>query len=417
VTTEKTPEDNMRKALGHLGPVIVVDNEIGPMWYGADNEIVSQGKYPKLPPGAPRAPGACPDFEVEKWLTFQRRGDAYWRRFDDQCALIHKVCPGVRVIGYSHPSLEVVYKPLASRWPYASETILTAEGKPFEVAEYSSAIAAKGWALYFYVPRPGSAYLEHLLARNRLAMDDLGADGMYWDEFSWVYMNREYSRYDYSRWDGHSADLDPQGNVVHLKCDNGWITETAQLAIVQECLLRGKFFICNGAASLRNINSLPIAHFQEGGNGYGFITSGHLSPVPLVLGNFGGRAQGTPKTRKDIFNYVKSTLSIGCIYSPFDTDNLPLEGSDNFVCKLYPLTIRELGPGTVTGEERLITTKAGTFDWPGRAASVRLYVYDEKGDLAGKDTVSYGSCIKTEAGKPLTLTVPKDGLVIAEIVP
>ena len=82
------------------------------------------------------------------------------------------------------------------------------------------------------------------------------------------------------------------------------------------------------------------------------------------------------------------------------------------MCKLYPLTIRDLGPGTVTGEERLITTKSGSFDWPGRAASVRLYVYDEKGDLTGKDTV-----LKAEVGKPLPLTVPKDGMVIAEIIP
>jgi hypothetical protein len=94
-------------------------------------------------------------------------------------------------------------------------------------------------------------------------------------------------------------------------------------------------------------------------------------------------------------------------------DNLLLEGEgpDNFVCKLYPLTIRDLGPGTVTGEERLITTQSGSFNWPGHAASVRLYIYDEKGDLTGKDTV-----VKTETGKPLALTVPKDGLVIAEEV-
>jgi hypothetical protein len=308
--------------------------------------------------------------------------------------------------------MDVAYKPLASRWPYASETILTADGKPFEVADYSQPIASKDWGIYYYVPRPGSVYLEHLLAIERQAMDDGGADGMYWDEFSWVYGRNEYTHYDYSRWDGHSADLDPQGNVVHLKCDNGWITETAQLAIVQECLLRGKFFICNSAASLRNVNSLPIAHFQEAGNGYGSMGNGHLSPVPLVLGNFGGRFER--KDRKELFDCVKSALSIGCIYSPLRNDNLLLEGEgpDNFVCKLYPLTIRELGPGTVTGEERLITTKSGSFDWPGRAASVRLYIYDEKGDLTGKDTV-----LKAEAGKSLTLTVPKDGLVIAEIVP
>jgi hypothetical protein len=308
--------------------------------------------------------------------------------------------------------MEVAYKPMASRWPFASEEILAAEGKPFEDASYSSPIAGKDWALYFYVPRPGSAYLDHLLARERQAMDDCGADGMYWDEFSFAVPGRGYSRYDYSRWDGHSADLDEQGNVIRLKCDNAWITETAQFEIVRECLRRGKVFVANEAASLRSVNSLPVARFQEGGNGYGYMANGHLSPVPLIFGNFGGRFER--KDRKELFDDVKSALSIGCIYSPLYNDNLLLEGEgpDNFVCKLYPLTIRDLGPGTVTGEERLITTKTGSFDWPGRAASVRLYIYDEKGDLTGKDTV-----LKAEAGKPLALTVPKDGLVIAEIVP
>jgi hypothetical protein len=311
--------------------------------------------------------------------------------------------------------MEAAYKPLASRWPYASEEILTPEGKPFEVASYSRDIASKDWGIYYYVPRPGSVYLEHLLASECRAMDACGIDGMYWDEFSWVAQSRGYSRYDYSRWDGHSADLDEQGNVIRLKCDNGWITETAQLVLAEECLRRGKILVANEAASLRSVNSLPIARFQEEHNGYGYMANAHLSPVPLIFGNsytFEHEDIWGHKTRKDIFDSVKSVLSLGCIYSPLYNDNLLLEGEgpDNFVCKLYPLTIRDLGPGTVTGEERLITTQGGSFNWPGRAASVRLYIYDEKGDLAGKDTV-----LKTEAGKPLALTVPKDGLVIAEV--
>ena len=66
----------------------------------------------------------------------------------------------------------------------------------------------------------------------------------------------------------------------------------------------------------------------------------------------------------------------------------------------------------------LLYKKSGDFDWPDRAASVRLYLYDEKGDLTGKDTVLKAEAgSPAAAGKPLALTVPKDGIVIAEIVP
>lgn len=80
------------------------------------------------------------------------------------------------------------------------------------------------------------------------------------------------------------------------------------------------------------------------------------------------------------------------------------------MCKLYPITIREIGPGTVQAEERLVTTESGAFDWPGRAASIRLYEYDAKGDLISKDTV-----LNLAADQELSLAVPKDGLTIAEI--
>ncbi len=49
--------------------------------------------------------------------------------------------------------------------------------------------------------------------------------------------------------------------------------------------------------------------------------------------------------------------------------------------------------------------------WPARPASVRLYNYNEKGDLIDKDTV-----LEAKADEPLQLNVPAKGLLIAEIV-
>ena len=216
---------------------------------------------------------------------------------------------------------------------------------------------------------------------------------------------RDYSRYDYSRWDGVSADLAPDGSVLRLKTDNAFATEVAQLAIVRETLRRGKLFLGNGTGAVRSINSLPIARFVEGGNGYGCWAGAHLTGVPLILGNFGDQS-----TRQGVFQAVKDCLSNGCVYSPTAV-NLLLDGQDNFVCKLYPLTIRRLAAQLIVGEERLITARSGTFDWPGRPGAVRLYQYERDGRRCPGDSV-----VSPDASGKLSLVVPPEGLVIAEAV-
>jgi len=174
--------------------------------------------------------------------------------------------------------------------------------------------------------------------------------------------------------------------------------------MTHEVLRRGKLFLANGGASLRSVNSLPILRFVEGGNGHGMMANGHLSSVPLVLGNMGNQ-----KTQRGVFESVKQCLSIGCIYSPTGV-NLVLKGDDNFVCKLYPITIRELGGGCVKGEERLITTSSGSYRWPAREATVRFYTYDANGDLLDRDKV-----VKVGVDDSLQVDVPSDGLTIAEV--
>jgi len=402
----KTPEESIRKSLAHLGPVCVA---IGP-WQrlGWDAVTVRTGKYPRLPAGAPRAPGKCPDLDVDEFLTFRHRKEG-WDKFAREVEAIHRACPQAKVIQMTHPAMEVVYKPLAHRWPFDAQVIRTARGGRFEVAYYSFAhlrdYVNRDWGVLYFVPRPGSTYLAQLLSDVRRSMDRCKSDGIYCDEFSWAGRTRHYSRYDYGRWDGYSADLDAEGNVVRLKSDNAFATESCQLRMVHEVLRRGKFFLGNGAAALRSVNALPVARFIEGGNGYGTMAGGHLSTVPLILGNMGDRT-----SRKGVFDSVKLCLSLGCIYSPAAV-NLLLDGPDNFVCKLYPITIREIGPGCVKGEERLITTVTGRYDWPGRRARVRLYRYGAEGDLLDRDTV-----VEVDADRELELKVPEKGLVIAEIV-
>ena len=204
----------------------------------------------------------------------------YQEQFRRETEAIHRVLPQAQVIQRMHPAMEVVYKPLAHRWPYIADAIRDVQGSFFEDAMYSrihmGGYVAKGWGVLYFVPRAGSPYLNELLRAARESMDDFHGDGIYSDEFSWAYRTRGYSRYDYGRWDGYSADLDDAGQVLRLKSDNGYTTESAQLQLVYETLRRGKFFLANGGAGLRSVTCLPIARFEEGGNGLPSMAAAHL---------------------------------------------------------------------------------------------------------------------------------------------
>ncbi|MEN6548543.1 MAG: hypothetical protein ABFE07_21060 [Armatimonadia bacterium] len=393
----------IKQALAHLGNIIVC---IGP-WQRLepDARVVTAGLYPKLPPDAPRAPGLTPDLDVDAFLTFKHR-EPYWQQVKELTTLIHQNAPQARVIEMIHPSMEAIYKPLQDKWPIAPDAIKRPDGTTFEEAHYSRAwlgdMTQKDWGVLYYSPHDGGPELKAILDGMRRGMDDCKLDGIYSDEFSWAFA-RGYSRYDYSRQDGYSADLDDNGNVVRQKCDNAIVTEPSQLQITGEVLKRGKFFLGNGGNVLSSTFRLPIHRFIEGGNGPGQMPQGHLSAVPLILGNFGDE-----KTLKGVFNAVKQCLAQGCLYSPMAV-NLLLEGSDNFVCKQYPITIERLGPGYVIGKERLLTTVTRSFDWPTAGGKLKLYRYNSEGtriDAEAEVTIT--------RGQQLSLTVPEGGLVIAE---
>lgn len=400
-----TPAEALQKALGHLGPMILA---VSP-WQRLqpDARVVTSERYPKLPPDAPRTPGGTPDLDLEAFLTFEHR-QPYRESVGQTVALIRENLPEVQVIQMIHPAMEVIYKPLEERWPIAPDAVKNADGATFEDGGYSrswlSEMTDRGWGVLYYCPHEGGPQMEHILDSMIYGMDENQLDGIYSDEFSWAGTSRGYSRYDYSRSDGYSADLDEDGNIVRRKSDNAMASEYSQLRIVDEVTRRGKFFLANGGNALRSVANLGFQRFIEGGNGPNRWGQGHLSPVPLILGNMGDTT-----TTRGVFASVRACLQDGSLYSPVGV-NLLLEGADNFVSKQYPITIVELGPGWVIGRERIITTVSRQFHWPNAAGAVRLLSYDAEGTLEDADTH-----MTVAAGEPLELTVPAGGMVIAEM--
>lgn len=398
-----TPEEIYRNSLAHLGPVYV---STWP-WLRttADRELIQGNRWPRLKPGQKRTPGPLPDLDVEKMLQFEHRRisqQALKQEIED----IRKAAPDVKVMQWMHPSMTYVYKPMVEQWVHSEDLIRTADGKPFSDTNYDllilkESLMKQGWGLCYFLPSAGSGFLQTLLEAMCDSMDNIGSEGIYSDEFSWTYNTRGYSRYDYRNWDGFSADLDENGKVVRLKSDNGYTTESAQLQMANTAIHRGKMFLGNGAASLLSVNQLPIARFIEGG--YADMGEGHLNRVPLILGNFGDHT-----SCKGLMSAVRKCTENGSVYSPVH-DNLILKGSDNFVCKLYPITVSEIGPGYVIGKERIHLSRSGSFVWPGKKAMVRYFRYNAGGELIDRDPPV------EESDGTITVEVPENGLVIAEI--
>jgi len=399
-----TPEERLVNSLGNLGPINLAVYPWQRLEF--DGDTIHAQAYPKLPEGAPPTVGGTPDLDIDQFLTFEHR-EPIWDDLRTRVDRIHNTLPGVKVIQTTHPAMEMIYKPLQHMWPYDQEKVLLPDGSPFESAVYSSSWAGgmvnKGWGVLYYVPRENSPYLADRLDDLTYFMDEIGGDGIYMDEFSWAFTRSGYSRYDYRGWDGRSADLDENGAIIRLKTDNAYVTETAQLEFAETAISRGKFFLHNTSPALKSVNQLPTFNFVEAGNGIGSMGDTHLTRVPLVLGNFGDRS-----STKGVFEATRVVLSRGAMYSPYDV-NLHLNWEDNFISRMYPMTVKRIGEGFIIGEERVVTMNSGTFDLPAEdgKSNIRLYRYNENGALLDKEVYSHLSA-------EVAIEVPAGGLVIAE---
>ena len=378
-------EQRIRKNLGFLGPITVC---ITP-WLGRCADYF--------------APDDSGKSVTERYLASHIPGR---KTLEDKIRLYKRLLPNAKVMTLGHASMVRTYMPEFPRHPYAHLAIRNRDGSPYRHAGYDAIILRDkqklGWSIIYYLPLPGSPLWDRLF-------DDIdatlaaGSDGAYFDEFSFC-TPRDYRRYDYSCWDGFSADLDENGNVVALKSDNSLATAPFKSALIQKLTSQGKLFLGNGGDSTRAMYQYPEHGFIEG-TALINMPDGHLLHVPLVLGNY-----GTEGTRAGVMKAVREALNLGCVYSPHTRTNLVLEGADNFVCKLYPITVTEIGPGFVAGRERLAVNASGVYRWEGaKDGDVDLYVYNSAGDRIDRDAKG------TVKDGRIALEVPADGLVIAEV--
>lgn len=376
----------IKKYLGTLGPITIA---FSPWLNLLDRDAIR----------APRKPGVSV-FEHQEQIRLVNR-----KKLADKVRLYRKLLPNVKIMLIFHAAQGITYMPEFHKNPLRVSAILNADGTPYRHAGYDAVTLpknSKDWSMVYYLPLPGTPLytrimqdVDYFLAR--------GVDGFYCDEYSFR-TPRNYRRYDYSAWDGFSADLDENGRVKALKSDNCLTTIPFKSALEQRTTASGKMLFGNGGECGRLVPSSSMHGFVEGTSSI-YMPKAHLLHVPLILGNF-----GTQNTLPGVFKAVREALQQGCVYSPHNRTNWVLRGADNFVCKLYPITVTEIGPGFVAAKERFITRRSGTFNWTEAAGKkAELFVYNVQGIRIDK-----GKTAVVSQGK-ITLEVPKDGLVIAEV--
>jgi hypothetical protein len=199
-------------------------------------------------------------------------------------------------------------------------------------------------------------------------MDDLGMDGAFMDGYMCGYGDE----FTYDRWDGHTAEIDPATRTITRKLgDVLLLSQDAMAAYTRRIIEKGGVVVANNAVITRTIGKLPIIVDAEINEGPGV----HLAQTTACLGNtFAARSEA------DIHTDIINKLRWANLYFYY--------GGDAYIkhrlapARMYPITIRELHEGTIVGEERIITSRAGVYGWPdegSRRDLHQVYLFDTRG--------------------------------------
>ena len=213
-----------------------------------------------------------------------------------------------------------------------------------------------GW-LYCVLPQLGNPVGEHLMQMLDLYVDELRFDGIYLDEW-----DHSRARVSYGHRDGVSALLDEQGRIVRKMGFVPLLSKEFHVAFAGELVKRNAVIFANQFDDTLAAAQLPIVHFAEpvAYDSY-LLRAAQLSRSPLSL---------HVKPRVNLFETVREFLKRGvltCYYWYY------LHG-DHVLKRCYPITVREIRPGVVIGDDRIITCASGSFTL-GRAKPLRVHVY------------------------------------------
>ncbi len=214
-----------------------------------------------------------------------------------------------------------------------------------------------GW-LYNVLPTLQNASGQHLLEVMRFYMDEEGFDGIYLDEW-----NHSRATVSFSHEDGISALLDDSGRIARKVGIVPIMARDFQVEMIRELTARDAVIFANQFDNTLAAAQLPVCHFAEPGGSYDsyLLAAAQLSRTPMGL-----HIKRTEGVWQDAIEYLRRGLLM-CYYWKY------LHG-DHLLKRCYPITVREIRPGVVIGDDRIVTCASGTFSIGGDDPLV-AYVY------------------------------------------
>jgi hypothetical protein len=259
---------------------------------------------------------------------------------------------------------------------------------------YGAPVAYRAGWLYCVLPTLHNPVGEHLLDVLRLYMDEQKFEGVYLDEW-----DHSRARVSFSHEDGLSALLDADGRILRKVAFVPIIAKEFQVNYVRELTRRNAVIFANQFDDTLTAAQLPIVHFAEPGGSYDeyLLSAAQCSRTPMAL-----HVKRTQGIWRDAREFLKRGLLM-CYYWKY------LHG-DHVLKRCFPITVRELWPGVIVGDDRIITCASGTFSL-GREEPLTAYIYSgPTGELSS--TVEGDAQVDGHAAVELRLTDDQIAVVI-----
>jgi len=238
-----------------------------------------------------------------------------------------------------------------------------------------------GWRWWIFYPTMENSFGRAMLRAMDVMLDEIGADAMWGDGFFGGYARG----YTYNAWDGHSVEMDPATKTVRRKIGN--VTLLSLPVLRETCRKissRGGLLFTNGEVGPRSFwNERYVSTCETGGADQQPIAGLYLGPTVVALGD-----PTRIHSYQDLYEDMLSKLRWGCLY--FWYGEREFANRETLVTHMYPITVTDIHSGWVRGEERIVTSVAGVFGWPGDRHLHQVIRFDRRGERVPND--AYSTC-------------------------
>jgi hypothetical protein len=243
------------------------------------------------------------------------------------------------------------------------------------------------------LPEGNNQRFRDMIENIDFMLDEVGLDGVYTDCFE---PSGDRARYSYEKWDGHTVDLDSNGNILRKYYDYTFTGANARKRIIEHVLKKGKILVQNGQPATNETNIPGRISFTEMENDNVSIVAftedkppvflwqarSQLSVSPVVLGLRPRRlTSDKSKHAKILMRGIITALRHGLLYYYYGW-NIPLKGKGagayGAINHMFPFTPVELNEGFLIGKERIITCVSGKYFWP-NSVKPTCFLFNEFG--------------------------------------